>query len=137
MKVLFMPTIAVCLFTSVYCYTRIFFRLRHQDNQVSNLREVENQQPRADIRRYRKTVFSALWLQFAMLFFFLFCRFCCWCHSRSEKLKIILHQTECSLPIRNRNNLNVFNSTLKTIFYCWRIKEVRRAVKNILLCLRE
>ena len=49
-KLLFASTIAVCLFTSAYCYTRIFFRLRQQHNQVSNLREVENQQPPADIR---------------------------------------------------------------------------------------
>ena len=70
-RFLFESTIAVCLFTSAYCYTRIFFRLRHQHNQVSNLREVEYQQPPADIRRYRKTVSSALWLQLAMLFCYL------------------------------------------------------------------
>ena len=70
-KVLFVSTIAVCLITTAYCYTRIFFRLRHQHSQVSNLREEDNQQPRADIRRYRKTVSSALWLQLAMLFCYL------------------------------------------------------------------
>ena len=55
-KVFSVSAIAVCLFTSVYCYTEVFFRLRYQHNLVSNLREVENQQPRADIIRYRKTV---------------------------------------------------------------------------------
>ena len=70
-KVLSVLTIAVCLSTSAYCYTRIFIRLRHQHNQVSNLREVENQQRPADRTRYRKTVWSALWLQLAMLFCYL------------------------------------------------------------------
>ena len=67
-KFLFKSAVAVFLFTSAYCYTRIFFRLRHKHNQVSNLREVENQQPRADFRVYRKTVSSALWLQLAICF---------------------------------------------------------------------
>ena len=71
LKFLFVSAIVVFLFTSAYCYTRIFFRLRHQHNQVSNLREVEYQQHRTGISRYRKTVSSALRLQLAMLFCYL------------------------------------------------------------------
>ena len=59
------------LITSSYSYTRIFFRLHHQHNQVLSLREVGNRQPRADIRRYKKTMSSTLWLQLALLFCYL------------------------------------------------------------------
>ena len=37
-KVLSVLTIAVCLFTSTYSYTRIFIRLRHQHNQNASLK---------------------------------------------------------------------------------------------------
>ena len=133
-KLLFASTIAVSLFTSAYCYTRIFFRLRHQHNQVSNLREVENQQPRTDIIRYRKTLWSALWLQLAMLF----------CYLPSLLLaSFAFRKTENNpssvlvTPLFTTITLVFFNSTLNPILYCCRIKDVRRAVKDILLCLRE
>ena len=133
-KFLFVSTIAVCLFTSAYCYSWIFFRLRHQHNQVANLREVENQQPPADIRRYRKTVSSALWLQLAMLF----------CYLPYLLLALFaFRKTEINLssvlvtPLSTTITLMFFNSTLNPILYCWRIKEVRRAVKDILPCSRE
>ena len=132
MKALFVPTIAVCLFTSAYCYTRIFIRLRHQHNQVSNLREIQNQQRRADVTRYRKTVSSALWLQLAMLFCYL-------PHLLLASLVFRKYNPSSVLvtPLGTKITLMFFNSTLNPILYCWRIKEVRRAVKDILPCSRE
>ena len=132
-KFLSVSTIAVSLFTSAYCYTRIFFRLRHQHNQVSNLREVENQQPRAGIRRYRKTVSSALWLQLAMLFCYL---------PDLLMAPFVFRKTDNTssmlvTPLGTTITLMFFNSNLNPILYCWRIKEVRRAVKDILSCSRE
>ena len=133
-RVLFVPTIAVCLFTSVYCYTRIFIRLRHQHNQVSNLREVENQQPRADITRYRKTVSSTLWLQLAMLFCYLPHLLLASFASRRTKNNL---SSVLVTAFNTTTTLMLFNSTLNPILYCWRIKEIRRAVKDILPCSRE
>ena len=133
-KFLFVSAIAVLLFTSAYCYTRIFFRLRHQHNQVLNLREVENQQPRADVRGYRKTVSSALWLQLAMLFCYL---------PNLLMTPFVFRKTENNIssmlvtPFITTITLMFFNSTLNPILYCWRIKEVRRVVKDILRCSRE
>ena len=130
MKVLF-ATIVVCLFTSVYCYTRIFFRLRHQHNQVSNLREVENQQPRADVTRYRKTVSSALWLQLAMLFCYLLNLLLASFVFRKAKNNL---SSVLVTAFNTTTTLTLFSSTLNPILYCWRIKEIRRAVKDILSC---
>ena len=128
-KVLSVLTIAVCLVTSAYSNTRIFIRLRHQHNQVSNLREVENQQRRADITRYRKTVSSALWLQLAMLFCYLpYLLLASFAFRKNIPLSFLVTPTNTTLT------LTYFNSTLNPILYCVRIREVRRAVKSLLSC---
>ena len=133
-KVLSLTTIAVCLTTSTYCYTRIFSRLRRQHTQVhNNLREEENQTTRLDITRYRKTVFSALWLQLALLF----------CYLPYLLLAPLAHRefennpsSAVSTALRTTKILMLFNSILNPILYCCRIKEIRRAVKETLSCFR-
>ena len=135
-KVLSGISIAVCLVTSTYCYTRIFFRLRPQyTTQVhKNPREPANQSIRADIARYKKTVSSALWLQLVLLFCYL---------PYFLLAPIALREIEndpssaFSIPLDTSLTLLFFNSTLNPILYCWRITEVRRAVKDTLPCPRE
>ena len=134
-KVLLGTNIAVCLITSVYCYTRTVLRLRHQHTQVlNNLRQPENQASRIDEIQYRKTVSSALWLLLALLFCYLPYLFLVSFAFReienNPSSVLIIALTTTAL-------LMYFNSTLNPILYCWRIKEVRRAVKNTLSCSRE
>ena len=129
-KVLSVTTVAVCLTTSTCCYTRIFSRLRRQQTQVhNNLREADNQTTQVDITRYRKTVSSALWLQLALLCCYLPCLL----------LAPFAHQeiknnpsSALSAAVRTTIFLLFFNSTLNPILYYWRIKEIRRAVKDTL-----
>ena len=131
-KVFARTTIAVCLTTSTYCYARIFFRLRHQHTQVhNNLREQENQTTRVDITRYRKTVSSALWLQLALWFCYLPCLLLAPFVNREIK-----NNPSSALSTASSTTifLKFFNSTLNPILYCWRIKEIRRAVKDTLSC---
>ena len=61
--------IILCLITSVYCYTRIFFRLRHHQVQAGHAHQ---SQPNGggiplNIARYRKTVSAALWVQITLV----------------------------------------------------------------------
>ena len=134
-KVLFGTNIAVCLITSTHSYTRTFFRLPHKHTKVhNNLRETQNQTSRVDIIRYRKTVFSALWLLLALLF----------CYSPYFLLvPFALREIEknpssaFTIPLITAALLMYFNSTLNPILYRWRMKEVRRAVKDTLSCSRE
>ena len=64
--------IAVCLMTSTFCYTRIFFTLRNQQTQVHNNHpEQENQTISLNISRYRRTVSTSLWLQMSVVFCYL------------------------------------------------------------------
>ena len=132
-EVLSVTTIAVCLITSTYCYARIFFRLRHQHTQVhNNLREEENQtNRRVDITRYRMTVFTALWLQLALLFCYLpYLLLVPFAYRETENNPLSAFST----PVDTTITLMYFNSTLNPILYCWRIKEVRRAVRDTLPC---
>ena len=122
--------VAMCLIISTYCYARIFFKLRHQRTQVhNNLPEEENQTTRVDITRYRKTVSSALWLQLVLLFCYL--PFLLLMPFTYRKTEINL-----STAVDTTVTLMYFNSTLNPILYCWRIKEIRRAVKDTLSCFR-
>ena len=127
---------AVCLIISMYCYGRIFCTLCHQHTQVhNNLPQEENQTTRVGMTRYRKTVSIALWLQLALLF--------CYLPYLSVVLFVFAYrQTENSLlsafsiTLDTTTTLMYFNSTLNPILYCWRIKEVRRAVKDTFSCSR-
>ncbi|XP_015765041.1 PREDICTED: melanocortin receptor 4-like [Acropora digitifera] len=134
-KVLFGTNIAVCLITCTYSYTRTFYTLRHQHAQVhDNLREPKNQTSRVGMACYRKTVFSALWLLLALLFcyspFFLLAPFAL---RKIESNPL----SAFTIPLTTTILLMHFNSTLNPILHCWRIKEVRRAVKDTLSCCRE
>ena len=134
LKVLSVTTIAVCLTTSTYCYTRIFSRLSRQLTQVhNNLREPNAQTTRVDIKRYRNTVFSTLWLQLALLFCYLpYLLLAPFAYREIEKNP----SSALSTALRSTIFLMFFNSTLNPILYCWRIKEIRRAVKDTLSCSR-
>ena len=123
---------AVCLAISTYCYIRIFFGLRHQETQVHiNPGDPENQITLVDMTPYRKTVFSALWLQLALLFCYL---------PYSVLAPFALREIENTssyaifLPLMTTITLVFLNSTLNPILHCWRIKEVRRVVKDTLSC---
>jgi len=69
------PKVATTLLTlvlviSIYCNTRIFFKLRHQQAQVQN--HVRQQQANGgrnslNIARYKKLVSSVLWVQLALV----------------------------------------------------------------------
>ena len=128
-----LTTIAVCLIISTYCYARIFFRLRHQHTQVHNNLREETQTTRMDITRYRKTVSSALWLQLTLLFCYLpYLLLVPFAYLETENNLLSMF----SITLDTTITLMLFNSTLNPILYCWRIKEVRRAVKDTLSCSR-
>ena len=123
----FFPIAQIRKFTAI-----ITLRFQHSSVQ-NNLREPESQTARADVRRYRNTVSSALWLQLALLFcylpYFLLAPFA---FREIENNS----STAFTIPLTTTALLMYFNSTLKPVLYCWRMKEVRRAVKDTLSCSR-
>ena len=124
--------ITLCLITSTFCYTTIFFRLRRRQPQVHNSTlEQGNQTIPLNISRYRKTVWTALWLQLALVFCYLpFLLLTPFAYRKIEKTQSSAFYT----PLYTSVTLMLFNSTLNPFLYCWMIKEIRRKVKDMFSC---
>ena len=121
--------IMLCLVTSMYFYTRIFLRLRHHQTQVQgNVTGQPNQTTPLNIARYRKTASSALWLQLTLVVCYL-----PFIVAAPLAVREILRRPSSTfyLPQQFTVTLVYFNSSLDPILYCWKIRELRQAVKEI------
>ena len=56
-----------CLVISILSYTKIFFTLRHHQNQMQNHVQQPNQTNQLNIARYKKAVSTAIWLQLTLV----------------------------------------------------------------------
>ena len=115
-----------CLVTSTASYTKIFRALSHHQAQIQDYAQQQPSQPNALIMaRYRKAVYSALWVQLVLVV--------CYVPNITVEIVISLSLKGLSnfIVIRGMANVLVFfNSTLNPFLYCWKISEVRRAVKQ-------
>ena len=127
-----LSAIAVCLLTSTFCYTTIFFTLRNQQTQVhNNSPEQENQTISLNISRYRRTVSTTIWLQMSVVFCYLpYLLFAPVAYRQIVKTQSPSLYSQFYSTV----TLMCSNSILNPILYCWKIKEVRRTVKEILRC---
>ena len=117
---------AFCLVTTIFAYAKIFVTLRHNQIHVQN--HVAQGQPSQaiplNIARYRKAVYSALWVQGTLVFCYL-------PHgvavalTPAEGMRISIY-----LARQYTVSLVYLNSSLNPLLYCWKIREVRQAVKN-------
>ena len=109
------------LITSMSSYGKIYLTLRKHQTQIQ--KDSTHGQPyvvgfAVNIARYRKTVSSILWVQLALL--------ACYApYGIVAGMKI--NTLACYLV---SSALVHFNSTLNPILYCWKIREVRKAVKD-------
>ena len=116
--------ILICLVISITSYSKIFSALRHHQAQVQDHSQQQPSQPSAlNVARYRKAVYSALWVQLALVV----------CYTPYGIVEIVLSKTYSS-HLRVFREITIvlvyFNSTLNPCLYCWKISEVRRAVKR-------
>ena len=118
--------IGSCLIISFVSYTKIFRALRHHHTQIQDRTQQNPSRPNAlNIARYRKAVNSALWVQLALFT----------CYLPYYTVVSLITFSEIS-----KKHLAVsgalamvfvsFNSTLNPFLYCWKISEVRQAVKQ-------
>ena len=125
--------IFLCLVTSIFSYTTIFFKLRHHQTQVQDQAQQPNQIIELNIARYRKAVATALWLQLTLVACYL-PFFIVTALAANVGISSSLY-----LAWRYTTTLVFLNSSLNPIFYCWKIDEVRQAVKDtirqVLCCL--
>ena len=120
--------VLLCIGTSIFCYTKIYFTLRHHQTQVqgqAHRRQLDGQGVPMNIARYRKTVSRALWIQMTLL--------ACYLPYGSLTAFIVLSGIDkpaLNLAWSVTLSLLLLNSTLNPFLYCWKIREVRQAVKN-------
>ncbi|XP_078361574.1 adenosine receptor A3-like [Oculina patagonica] len=119
--------ITLSLVTSFFCYTRIHFNLRHHQAQVQN--NVPQGQPNGggiplNIARYKKTVSSIMWMQLALVA----------CYVPISIVAVLnrvnMKQIEYDAAYTAAGTLVFLKSSLNPILYCYKIKDVRQAVKT-------
>ena len=120
---------SLCLVTSTLSYIKIFFSLRHNEIHVHNQfsQGQPSQAPPMNIARYRKAVYSALWVQVTFVVcylpFYIALRLT---PQRGIPLSSIYLAREFTVT------LVYLNSSLNPLLYCLKIGEVRQAVKETL-----
>ncbi|XP_020614230.1 adenosine receptor A3-like [Orbicella faveolata] len=118
--------ILLCLTASIVSYTKIFFCLRHQQTQIQG--HVPQEQQRnaipLNILRYKKAVSSAIWVQLTLVA----------CYLPYGIVSILYSKSQISsssfVASQYAATLIYLNSSLNPILYCWKIREVRQAVKD-------
>ncbi len=120
--------IVSCLLTSIICYTKIFLTLRHHQTQVQ--REQPSQAIPLNIARYRNAVFTAIWLQLTLVFCYL--PYCVYGIMAALVRRRVLSSSNLIGPIvlEFAVTLVYLNSSLNPLLYCWKISEVKQAVKQ-------
>ena len=119
---------ALGLVTTIFAYAKIFVTLRHNQIHVQN--HASRGQPceaiPLNIARYRKAVYSALWVQGTVAICYLPYNIAVFLTpQRGMPLSIYLARSSTA-------GMVFVNSSLNPLLYCWKIREVRQAVKETL-----
>ena len=113
---------AFCLVTTICGYTKIFMSLRH--NQIHVVQGQSSQANTLNIARYRKAVYSALWVQVTLVI----------CYLPYVIAVALTPQRRIPLSAYLAREFTAtlvyLNSSLNPFLYCWKITEVRQAVKE-------
>ena len=113
--------------TSIFCYTRIYLRVRHQQAQINNhvsKRRANRGGIPLNIARYKKSVSSISWVQLGLV--------ACYAPFGIVLALYVCDSIENDTAWVATLTLVYFNASLNPIVYCWKIGEVRKAVKDTL-----
>ena len=116
--------ISFYLVISLASYTKIFRTLRYHQAQVGDQQQ-PSQTNALNMARFRKAVYSGLWVQLTSVV----------CYATIYTVTIVIAHTEkYSLLLVVTRKVPViliyFNWSLNLFLYCWKISEVRQAVKQ-------
>ena len=118
--------ISLCVVISMSSYTKIFFTLRRHQTEVQNHTQQPSQGTELNLARYRRAVFSTLWVQCALVVCYL--PYCivsaCFRYGRKSHFQSYFLAWELTIT------LAYLNSSLNPFLYCWKISEVKQAVKK-------
>ena len=118
----------LCLVTSTLSYTKMFLTLRQNQIQPQEniFKPQSTQATPLNMARYRKAASSALWVQVTLVV----------CYLPYFVALVLTPHGELPFPTYLARQFAVtilfLNSSLNPLLYCWKIKEVRQAVKETL-----
>ena len=132
-KIFAASNILLCLIIAIYCYTRIFLRLRGHRTQIhdQNPQEQANPANLSHETRYRKTVSIAMWVQLTLILCFL-----PYTVVAPFAYQHIIREKPSSsffVALQATVSLIFLNSALNPVLCFWKIKEMRRAMKDTIL----
>lgn len=116
----------LCVVTSTICYVKIYLKLRNHHAKVQfQQQESAGKGIPINVARYRKTVFNAVWVQSTLLV--------CYLPYGILTVKSLFTRVDLkSDPAWHATLCLVFlNSSLNPFLYCWKMREVRQAVKTL------
>ena len=122
--------ITFSLTTSVFSYAKIFRKLRQQQFQVHAFPQgqANGRQATLNIARYKKSVSSVLWVQVSLITcytpFVVVVTLMTYRGTLENKLGAIAFCVPATLTF--------LNSSLNPILYCWKIRSVRQAAKDMM-----
>lgn len=116
--------ISLCLAISSFSYSIIFWKLRQHQTQ-SHVQTNAETIP-LNVTRYKRAVTSALWLQLALITCYLPYEITDIIYNLKDLTPSVFLAAQCGII------LIYLNSALNPILYCWKIAEVRQAVKGTL-----
>ena len=129
---IFCALLTLSFLVSVFSYAKIFKTLRYRQVQVHRNTQ-QGQRPNGggnqpNIARYKRTVYSIAWVQLALLICYIpyillgFLRL----------FRKLPFSTKLYITTESFVTLVYLNSSLNPALYCWRIRDVRQEVKNMI-----
>ena len=120
--------IPLCHVISIVSYTKIFCALGHHHTQIQDhVQQQPSQSNAVNTTKYKKAVYNALWVQLALVV--------CYLPYYYGLVEIAIRQSKTYSSHQViiggvASTVIYFNSTLNPFLYCWKISEVRQAVKR-------
>ena len=125
--VTFCTIILLFLVASTLCYSKIYFTLRSRQTQVCQQSEPgePNLLARGRMFKYKKSVTSSTWVYLTLIV----------CYLPFAIVQIVrgdIYGESLSIILAEGSTISLvyLNSSINPAIYCWRIKEIRQAVKR-------
>ena len=125
---IFAVEVILCLIASNCCYTKIYRVLHQNRSQVQHHvhQGQQNQGQNAlNMARYRKTLATALWVQITLV--------ACYLPLATMVAVAIFYGPLPNLAWHSSLTLMMLNSTLNPFLYCWKIREMKKVVKDTII----
>ena len=125
----FIFLVIISVVISALSYIKIFVSLRRQQAQIQQEQPYGARQSQLNIARYKKTVYTIAWVQLALLVCYAPCGI-----ALLIGLAINIPHSSTEMEVAGRALLTLLfsNSSFNPVLYCWKIRDVRQEVKNII-----